>query len=653
MINRQVKRRITLEISIGVIVVLIFAYLVSRWESGDEKRTVSLSDPAVEASIKKNQEKLLIIGIDGATWKVALNLVGAGRMPNLERLLKQGAHGNLVSTPPLISPAIWTTFATGVPREVHGIDNFLYKIPFEYKLAQMGTRVRKVPALWNIFSQQGKRVGVVNWYAAQTAEACPGGVFVSPGIAPELVHDHQVWPPEWLDKIRNIESFRNPLMERKLEMYQHPVIQRGYDLDRFVAAIGAEILREKSPDLMMIYLRNVDVVSHGFWKYRFSVGLEYYYPVSEAERERFRDVIDIYYEFTDWLIGKLIEAAPGYTVMLLSDHGFEATYPPQNIFINLNRLLEGMGYLEFSGPTCEGILGDLWNKGELKMPPPVSYNIFFTCEVLKQVVRSPGGAELIAGFLLEHRMVEKAQLEKLWGQLDSLTDLLRRGHMREEVLWRRTRVFNMEDFHKDVQGLYINLDGREPEGVIPEKEFASFRKEVIRELSALRTESGKRVFTMVRANPDKGIMPMGELDPPDILLEFNRDVLGEKYIERRRGDDDPIPLSSILWSYEDVSGDHALEGIWLISGPDTAGFESISVTVPDIAPTVLWFFGFPLGADMPGAVIKSAFSTQKQNTEVLYVKTWSDLVSFRAEGARTEISLEKREQLKALGYIQH
>ncbi len=652
MMNKQVKRRITLEVTIGVIVVLIFAYLVSRWESGVEKRIISISDPALQASIKENKEKLLIIGIDGATWEVALGLVGEGRMPNLERLLKHGAHGNLVSTPPLISPAIWTTFATGVPREVHGIDNFVYKIPFEYKLAQMGTRVRKVPALWNIFSQHGKKVGVVNWYGTQTAEPCPGGVFVSPGTAPELVHDYQVWPPEWLDKIRNIKPFRNPLMETKIEMYQHPVIKRGYDLDRFVAAIGAEILTQKQPDLMMIYLRNVDVVSHGFWKYRQPVGLEYYYPVSDAERERFGGVVDTYYEFTDWLIGKLIEAAPGYTVMLLSDHGFQATYPPQNIFIKLNRLLEGMGYLEFRGPTCEGILKDMWNKGKLKMPEPVSYNIFFTCELLKQTVRNPGGAELIAGFLLEHRMVERAQLEELWGQLDGLTDLLRRGHIREDVAWRKTRVFNMEDFHKDVQGLYINLKGRDPEGVVPEKEFASFRKEVIRELSALRTESGKKVFTMVRANPDKGIMPLGLLDPPDILLTFNRDVLGEKYIKRSRRDSDPIPFSSILWSYKDVSGDHALEGIWLVSGPGTAGFEPVSVRVPDIAPTVLWFLGFPLGADMPGKVIKSAFSTQKQKNEILYVKTWSDLVSFSAKGPPKEISQEKLNQLKALGYIQ-
>ena len=52
--------------------------------------------------------KVLIIGLDGATFDVLNPMMAAGRMPNLKELIEMGAHGILDSTKPPITPAACT-----------------------------------------------------------------------------------------------------------------------------------------------------------------------------------------------------------------------------------------------------------------------------------------------------------------------------------------------------------------------------------------------------------------------------------------------------------------------------------------------------------------------------------------------------------------
>ena len=129
-------------------------------------------------------------------------------------------------------------------------------------------------------------------------------------------------------------------------------------------------------------------------------------------------------------------------------------------------------------------------------------------------------------------------------------------------------------------------------------------------------------------------------------------MLGQLQLLRGRGDPDPIPLAAVLWSYNDVSGDHVPEGIWLVSGPGTAGFEPLSAGILDLTPTILWLLGFPIGADMPGHVLTQAFSEDQQKQPVRCLKSWTPLVPARVQGAGAPLSQEKKDQFKALGYIQ-
>ena len=56
---------------------------------------------------------IVLVGIDGADWLAIERLVARGELPTFARLKARGRTGILRATPPLLSPILWTTIATG------------------------------------------------------------------------------------------------------------------------------------------------------------------------------------------------------------------------------------------------------------------------------------------------------------------------------------------------------------------------------------------------------------------------------------------------------------------------------------------------------------------------------------------------------------
>jgi len=65
-------------------------------------------------------KRVVLLGWDGATWKIITNMLAKGEMPNLRRLLEYAAVG-VLQTDLAVSPISWTTIATGKSREHHGV----------------------------------------------------------------------------------------------------------------------------------------------------------------------------------------------------------------------------------------------------------------------------------------------------------------------------------------------------------------------------------------------------------------------------------------------------------------------------------------------------------------------------------------------------
>ncbi len=73
--------------------------------------------------------KVLVIGWDAADWKVIHPLMDAGKMPNVQRLVENGAVGQIATLHPPLSPMLWTSIATGKRPFNHGIHGFSEPAP--------------------------------------------------------------------------------------------------------------------------------------------------------------------------------------------------------------------------------------------------------------------------------------------------------------------------------------------------------------------------------------------------------------------------------------------------------------------------------------------------------------------------------------------
>ena len=70
---------------------------------------------------RSGKPRILLLGWDAADWQVLMPLVEQGLMPSLAGLMARGAWGHLASLQPMISPMLWTTIATGMTADRHGV----------------------------------------------------------------------------------------------------------------------------------------------------------------------------------------------------------------------------------------------------------------------------------------------------------------------------------------------------------------------------------------------------------------------------------------------------------------------------------------------------------------------------------------------------
>ena len=285
--------------------------------------------------------KALVIGWDGADWQIIKPLIEAGRMPNLRRLLAEGAAANLTTLQPIFSPLLWTSAATGKRPVEHGILGFTEPDP-----DPLGTGVRlststtrKEKAFWNMLSQAGLRVHTVGWMASHPAEPIngvavsdlyekpcgslsdpwpmPPGTVHPPELADELadlrVHPEEITVTDLRPYVPSIDSF-DPSTEPALGMLTARLAEAAS------IHVAATYILENHPwDCLAVLYPTIDHVCHNF--------IDCHPPrppyTPEEKFERFQHVVNATYELHDQMLGTLLRHADENTaVILLSDHGF-------------------------------------------------------------------------------------------------------------------------------------------------------------------------------------------------------------------------------------------------------------------------------------------------------------------------------------------
>ena len=136
--------------------------------------------PAVAAAIRKSRaehperwrRKVVLLGFDSCDPDLVDQMIRDGKLPNFARMRRDGASGTLESTVPPLSPVVWTTIATGMPPERHGILDFVTGTPAGVR--PVDSSLRQADTFWDDMSRCGETVGVVGWLCTWPAEKVNG-----------------------------------------------------------------------------------------------------------------------------------------------------------------------------------------------------------------------------------------------------------------------------------------------------------------------------------------------------------------------------------------------------------------------------------------------------------------------------------------------
>ncbi len=280
---------------------------------------------------------LIVIGFDGGEWSVIRALWDEGRLPNLAALADRGVSADL-ETDYGISPVIWTTIATGRAAKEHGITDFV--VPGPQGNVPVSSTVRRVPALWNLLGMVDRSVSVLGWYATWPAEAVNGTMITDNVMRTPL--DERVHPPEIQPEIDLLVETARNLPDEETYPFGVALSDQRVVRDLLIERLAPEIASE-GDDLLLVYFRVIDHLSHFYWKYWEPEQFEDVPADEIAER---RDWIPAGYDRVDRAIGEILTAAGEVNVMVVSDHGFNAVPEQLRVFVDMDNLLERLGYLE-------------------------------------------------------------------------------------------------------------------------------------------------------------------------------------------------------------------------------------------------------------------------------------------------------------------
>jgi predicted AlkP superfamily phosphohydrolase/phosphomutase len=278
--------------------------------------------------------KILIVGLDGATWNVIEPLASTGELPTFKKLMENGTYGQLRSTIPSSTIPAWNSMTTGKNPGRLGIFSFMIREEHGYTFKPyFADIVEKERDFWDILSDQGKRVIVFNAPNVHSPYKINGCMIVGWLYASE---NKLTYPGELKAEIDTIaKGYEVGVTD--IDLNEGKIVWSPVTDKRFVRNVTRvmgkryKVLRSllnKEWDLFFVVFTAPDRVQHRFWG-------------DNA-------VVSALYKRVDSILGQLLGALEKDVILLIvSDHGFGS----QNRTFNINEWLIKEGYLVLKKPV--------------------------------------------------------------------------------------------------------------------------------------------------------------------------------------------------------------------------------------------------------------------------------------------------------------
>jgi predicted AlkP superfamily phosphohydrolase/phosphomutase len=556
----------------------------------------------------KVETKVFIVSLDGATFSVLRPLADQGCLPNLSRMMQRGLSAELESVVPPVTAPAWTSFMTGKPPSKHGIFDFTRFRDSDYSWSINNASHIRGKTLWQILSDKGKHVVVLNlpytyppseingvvvcgWDAPSTSS-----VFSSPaGLSAEIL---QMFPDYktnlWVSELKPLASD-----EQFAEFTRR--LKAGFEQQ---AEVALRLLEREEWDVFMVHFQQTDWIQHKLWTYIEQACRE---PGNHSQKlEATREC----YRHFDQFVGKLLERVSPFraTDIVLSDHGFGRLRGN----IHPNYYLQEWGYLTPKQARKDKLRGvkDLFRKSRHKK--------------LRQFYRTlQGVGNSLSG--------SRESTHQSWA--DNVGDVL--GSRGASWDWAKTRAATVYAYQMGF--VYVNLKGRGPQGIVaPGTEYDSLIADLIFRFRAIRHPhtGGKLLVDVVRGTDVYPTSAEGVLLPDLVLIPA--DGYGFSFTVA----DTPPEMSE--------EGTHRHNGVLLMQGDSLAYPAALRPNLIDVTPTILHMLGLPVPQDMDGTVLEEVLADGRP---VQFEDSDSNPVEEpqRYDPQESEL-IEQR--LKGLGYLE-
>lgn len=495
--------------------------------------------------------KLLIVGLDGATWDVLMPLINKKKLPNLEKLVKNGTYGVLESTVPPVTGGAWLSLATGKTPGKTGIIDFLNRKDATPKLYPTSSFDFKEQSFWDYLSRANKKVGIFNYPMLFPPYEVNGFMVSGLGSSSD---DNISYPLSLKEELEQIAG--------KYEIYVNYHNKKYENFDLFISDLNKflgkfekwiyYVVRNKEWDSVFLVFSATDWMQHIIWRHIDKSHILYDPKVSPKYRKEFVK----FWQRIDIILGNILRAIPEDTVVLLvSDHGFG----PNDQTFNLAKWLVIKGYMK--------------RKRSNKINNAKKYVYRFLSLVAKTPIRKlfPNKVRKTVGNALKTSIADEIDFEN--------SKAICLGH---------TIPFG---------AIYINSNN--------DKEREEIKAKLIHDLKNLSRDVGKEVEVQIY-EPKKIYSGEKVNLLPDIIFTINnwRCVIIEDNFDRPLFEEKPFSTRH--------TGSHRLNGIFLAYGLGIKKGLRVDAKIYDIAPTVLHIFGLPIPNDMDGRVLVEIFEEDSE-----------------------------------------
>ncbi len=557
-------------------------------------------------SVRPKNRKVMVIGLDGATFDLIRPWIKDGTMPTLQRLVKGGASGVLTTTLPPISSSAWVSFATGKNPGKHGLVDFVHPRPSSYQISIVSPQQRASKAIWNLLSDAGRKVGIVGMPVTYPPEEV-NGYMVSDFLTPSASDDY-TYPPSLADELE-LAMGGFPLLPderyRSTKFTDKFIADMVTDVERRLEG-ALYLLDNKEADLFFILFWSNDMLQHETWSL-----LDETHPDHDPRAgERYRSLVVDFHRKLDHAVGRLLEkAGPEDLVIVMSDHGFG----PVHSFFLVNNWLREAGFLKLKKKPLTRLKYALFRLGFAPL------GVFRLVKALR------------LGFLRRRFRFQRGG------------GLMKRLFLSfADVDWARTKAFAVGSFGQ----IYINQVGQRPQGIVqPGKEYEELREEIAAQaLELLDPRTGQRVVDRVHRREEIYSGPLVEKAPDLVLQSRNWEYMAFGHAD--------FGASHVVEPIVGMSGHHRPDGVVMLAGQGIeAGVELDGANITDLAPTILYAMGIPIPFDMDGRVLTDAFTPDYLSAVKVQ---YSDELSERPTGEdqySEEDAEEIKERLRGLGYV--